>query len=367
MTVRIFPTLGRKKTLPNTAPVWIAPPKKFCVLIPAYNEEQGISKSILSAYTAGVKPEDIYVIDDGSKDNTADVASKLNAQVLIIQNHGKSKAMKKGLEHFQICERYEWVAIIDADSIVDEKYISAMEKSVKKYPTAALICGNQRSQCGSWNWLTAFRAVEYDIWCSIYREAQHNTGTVTVAPGFASVYRADVLNTLDFDAGTLVEDMDMTIQLQRRGKLIVYARDAIVYTQDPLTLRDFIGQIKRWYIGTWQVMKRHRLGRQFSRVDAEIALLTLDTLIGATFICLVPLLLVLFPRPTLLALLFNQIFILFYAIRVAIRDRRIEVLIFWPTFIVPRFIGTYLFIWAFFAERRTRHMREIKWFSVQRY
>ncbi len=341
----------------------------LCVVIPAYNEAVGISKSIQSVYRAGVLPENLYVIDDGSKDETANVAEEMGAQVLKITNGGKSKALKKGIEHFELCERYELVAIIDADSIVDREYFVAILATAAKYPKAALICGNQRSQQGPWNWLTAFRAVEYDIWCSVYRQAQHITRTITVAPGFASVYRAKALKTLDFDAGTLVEDMDMTIQLQRRGELVVYTQKAIVYTQDPLTMPDFIGQIRRWYIGTWQVIIRHRLCRRFSRIDFEVLLLTSDTILSAVILCLTPLFIWRrYPRATLLSVLFNQIFMLFYAFRVAIRDRRLDVLVFWPTYIIPRSIGIFLFVWAFFVERHMRKQScKIKWFSVQRY
>lgn len=46
----------------------------LCVLIPAYNEAKVVRRSILSCYKAGMSPADVYVVDDGSKDNTAAIA-----------------------------------------------------------------------------------------------------------------------------------------------------------------------------------------------------------------------------------------------------------------------------------------------------
>lgn len=338
-------------------------PFQLAFLIPAYNEGKVIRRTILSAYAAGARGH-VYVIDDGSADNTAEVAWHFGAQVLRVPNGGKANALEAGIQHFDLANRYTHIAVLDADSLVEPGYVKAIERAVAYYPRAVLFCGRQVSQRGPWNWLTSYRAVEYAVWCGVYREAQHVMGTINVAPGFASTYEARTLAGLDFHGGTVVEDMDMTMQLQRRGAEIVYVPGAIVATQDPRTLRDFKGQVMRWYRGTWQVIRKHRLGRGGQRVDIETGILVGEHLIMTLMLLALPYWLWAHPTVTLLALAADQIISFTFTVMAAIRERRPELVVMFPTYVIPRLMGYVLFTWAFLLERRTT---ETKWFSVNRY
>lgn len=337
---------------------------KLCMLIPAYNEAKVIRRSILGCLNAGVQRADIYVVDDGSKDNTADVAEHYKVNVLRKPNAGKAAALESGLEHFDLVARYTHIAVLDADSVIGPDYVTAMGQAVLDYPNAVLFCGRQCSQRGPWNWLTAYRTVDYAVWCGVYREAQHRTGTVNVAPGFASMYESKTFATLDFHGGTVVEDMDMTMELQRRGAEIVYVPDALVATQDPTTLRDFVGQTMRWYRGTWQVIRKHRIGRRRQGVDLEVSLLIFEQLIVGAFVLTLPMWAWFYPLVTLYCVAADQAIVFTFALLTAIRERRPELVLLFPTFWVPRIIGFLLFVWAFLLERRTT---ETKWYSVARY
>ena len=93
-------------------------PLRVCVVIPAYNEEVAIGnvvremkKALVSSSFAG----DIVVIDDGSKDDTANVAEKAGATVVRhILNSGAGAATSTGLSY---AERgnYDIAATMDAD------------------------------------------------------------------------------------------------------------------------------------------------------------------------------------------------------------------------------------------------------------
>src|SRR4051812_34742335 len=97
----------------------------LCIVIPAYNEEIGIGKTILSCYRAGMSPVDVYVLDDGSKDRTAKEATYLKCNVLSLPNVGKEKCIKNGIAHYKLFDRYEYITILDADSYLDEDYVNA--------------------------------------------------------------------------------------------------------------------------------------------------------------------------------------------------------------------------------------------------
>jgi glycosyltransferase involved in cell wall biosynthesis len=87
---------------------------KVGLLLPAYNEEKNIQTIISDAkrYLPGSK---IVVIDDGSKDRTAELASKMGAKVLNHgKNRGKGEALKTGFKYF-LNEPVEFVVVCDTD------------------------------------------------------------------------------------------------------------------------------------------------------------------------------------------------------------------------------------------------------------
>ena len=338
----------------------------ICVIIPAYNEELLIGRTIRSVLNAGLAAMHIYVVDDGSQDLTYWKAVETRAHVHIRSNAGKSQAVKSGIEHFKLCQRYNWIAILDADSQLDPLYFTEMRFTIEDHPDAILLSAYQQATKGPYNCFTAYRAVEYTIFGGITRESQYLTSTINVVPGPGSLYKSSILATLDFNGGTLVEDMDWTTELHRRGlgKHIHYVPNAIVTTQDPTKLRDFIGQLTRWYRGTWQVIKKHRIGRHWQRVDAEWLLLLGEQMgLGTVFILGLPLWLYLWPRVELYWIALDQILLLCFTLLTAIRQRRADVLVMFPTFWFIRILGYLLFMRAFLLERRHS---ETTWFSVER-
>jgi glycosyltransferase involved in cell wall biosynthesis len=81
------------------------------VLIPAYNESAQIASVVQVALRAGFP---VLVVDDGSEDNTALVATEAGAQVVSLQpNQGKSKALVHGLAQIQT----PYLVLLDADLV----------------------------------------------------------------------------------------------------------------------------------------------------------------------------------------------------------------------------------------------------------
>ncbi|MGB3713464.1 MAG: glycosyltransferase family 2 protein [Candidatus Promineifilaceae bacterium] len=81
------------------------------VLIPAYNEALRIEPVIAEAR----KHLPVAVIDDGSSDNTSQVAERAGAQVLSLQpNQGKGAALKAGFKH-AIQQGFKAALTLDAD------------------------------------------------------------------------------------------------------------------------------------------------------------------------------------------------------------------------------------------------------------
>jgi len=87
---------------------------KISVIIPAYNAEQYIAKAIKSCLNQTYAPHEIIVVDDGSKDGTAEVAEAFPSPVRVIrlvENMGLPTARNRGVR----ASTGDWIAFLDAD------------------------------------------------------------------------------------------------------------------------------------------------------------------------------------------------------------------------------------------------------------
>jgi len=90
-------------------------PKKIGIVMPAFNEEENIGKVLESIKGNGFSPTDIIVVDDGSSDDTYNVACKANAHVVRHRiNQGVGAALKTGYKQ-ALKEGFDIVVLIDAD------------------------------------------------------------------------------------------------------------------------------------------------------------------------------------------------------------------------------------------------------------
>jgi cellulose synthase/poly-beta-1,6-N-acetylglucosamine synthase-like glycosyltransferase len=337
------------------------------VLIPARNEETLIARCVTSVLAAGVRPEHVYVVDDASTDHTNDVLRRFaGINVLRIDTRrGKAAGLLHAIEHHRLVARYALISLLDADSHVDAGYFTAVARAFDADPKAVLVCGSPRGLAH--NYLTAFRTLDYYMALLMYRKGQDRIGVITVAPGCASTYRTSIVPALEWHGGTLVEDMDLTIQIhrQRLGR-VRFAADAIVYTQDPRRIAEYVGQLTRWYSGTWQVMLLHRLpfGRQ--RIDVEFLVLVGEGLLYSALLLALPVLAWVWPGATLRWLLLDQSVCAVSAVICATHLRRLDIVAWFPTFVALRFIGCGIWLRTFWLEIiRRRTLRT--WFSVGRY
>jgi len=83
-------------------------------MIPAFNEENLIDATVESLKRAG-RSMRIIVVDDGSSDNTGEIARKAGAEVIgFPRNRGKGTALREALRKVEI-DRYDAISFIDAD------------------------------------------------------------------------------------------------------------------------------------------------------------------------------------------------------------------------------------------------------------
>lgn len=118
---------------------------KISIIICAYNEEKNISKCIDSVRAQTHSDWELWIIDDGSTDNTAKIVEqyKENDQRIHLysqENQGLSSARKSGIR----CATGEYLTFIDADDYVGKQYIEHLLEGQRLYPDVDCIIGGYK-------------------------------------------------------------------------------------------------------------------------------------------------------------------------------------------------------------------------------
>jgi glycosyltransferase involved in cell wall biosynthesis len=102
------------------------------VLIPAYNVEKYINRSINSALNQTHCSFEIIVIDDGSTDDTKKIVKNYKNKVRYISqsNQGSSSARNLGIRE----SKGDWIAFLDSDDEWIETHLENFVKTQKLYP-----------------------------------------------------------------------------------------------------------------------------------------------------------------------------------------------------------------------------------------
>jgi len=235
---------------------------KYAVVIAARNESAVIAQLIKSIKKQNYPSEllDIYVVADNCTDNTAAVAKKAGAKVFERFNKqlvGKGYALDyafKNLIKGNKC--YEGYFVFDADNLLDENYVSEMNKVFDN--GYKIITSYRNSKNYDTNWLTA----GYSLW--FLREAKYlnnsrmilNTGCAISGTGFM-VSDEIIRKNNGWKHHLLTEDIEFTIDSALHGEKIGYCGNAVLYDEQPYLFKQSWNQRLRWAKGFYQVFAKY--------------------------------------------------------------------------------------------------------------
>ncbi|HKN18050.1 MAG TPA: glycosyltransferase [Candidatus Sulfotelmatobacter sp.] len=234
---------------------------KVAVLIPAYNEEKVIVRTVRAALKSDYPNLRVIVIDDGSKDRTLAVAraafvpEEKAGKVLILTkaNSGKAEALNYGIEHIRDAELFVG---IDADTIIAGDAISRLVPHFIN-PKVGAIAGNAKvgNRVNLW---TRWQALEYITSQNFERRALDVLGAVSVVPGAIGAWRVSAVREVGgYQIDTVAEDADLTMALLRRGYRVEYEDLALAYTEAPTNANGLMRQRFRWSFGILQAVYKH--------------------------------------------------------------------------------------------------------------
>ncbi len=234
---------------------------RVAVLIPAYNEETVIVRTIRSVLNSDYKNLHIIVIDDGSTDNTAEVAREAYAAEIAaghVQVFSKVNAGKAAALNFALDRLTEDIYIgIDADTVIAPDAISKLVPHFEDERIGAM-AGNAKvgNRVNLW---TRWQALEYITSQNFERRALDLFHVVTVVPGAIGAWRtAPVKAAGGYPLNTVAEDADLTMNILEQGLRVDYEDRSLAFTEAPIDARGLMRQRFRWSFGTLQAVWKHR-------------------------------------------------------------------------------------------------------------
>ena len=257
--IGLFAIIDRLRRRKNFATPDYAP--SVAVLIPAYNEEKVIARTIRSVMMSTYKNLRIVVIDDGSSDRTLEVARTAypdqiasgRLTVITKPNGGKADALNFALEHID-----EEIYIgIDADGVIAHDAVSNLICHFAN-PKIGAVAGNAKvgNRVNLW---TRWQALEYITSQNFERRALDLFDVVMVVPGAIGAWRTSAVKAGGgYAVDTVAEDADLTMNLLEQGYWVIYEDRALAFTEAPVNANGLMRQRFRWSFGILQAIFKHK-------------------------------------------------------------------------------------------------------------
>ena len=242
-------------------PLQIDKKHKFMAIIPAHNEEAVVGSLIESLKKMDYPDElyDIYVIADNCTDKTSQKAKEAGAIVyerFDEEHKTKGYALQWFLnQKIQEDAPYDAFCIFDADNIVDKNFLNVMNK--KLCQGEDVVQGYKDIKNPSDTWISAGYAIFYWTMHRFYHLARYNIGLSPLMNGTGFMVKFDVIKPHGWDTKTLTEDIEFSLKRIISGKRVGWARDAIVYDEQPVGFKQSWTQRSRWTIGHMQCLKEY--------------------------------------------------------------------------------------------------------------
>ena len=299
------------------------------IIIPAYNEAAGITESVRSMAMLKYTRKEIIVVNDGSSDETVkrmvdefrmepiDVPfrpsletevirrvykSRLPLPIVLVdkENGGKGDAINAGIN----ISRYPYVMATDADMVLDDEcLLRAVRHFVEDRSRTIAVGGNVRPLNGCEvrrgrvtrvalprRPVELAQVVEYIRGFLSARPGWSALGSLLLVSGAFGIFqKRAVVEVGGFRHGHLGEDMELTMRLHRHFRRkripyrIVYAPDAVAWTEVPLSRQVLRKQRMRWHRGLMQVIWQYK-GMLFNPRYGVVGLLGWPAVVAFEFV-----------------------------------------------------------------------------------
>ena len=230
---------------------------KMLVLIPAHNEEATIGKNLNALLTQTRVPDRIVVIADNCTDRTEQIARRYRG-VTVMRTVGnverKVGALNQGWLRWQA--GYDYIAGVDADTVLAPDCLQALEEEMAETPRAGGVMARYTFEqrlgtSAPARMLIRMQRLEFASWTA---DALRRNRKTYVLGGQATLFNAEALRAVadrnhtrePWDTSTLVEDMQLTGDLQAMRYATNVSITARAYAGPMFTLRSLWAQRRKW-------------------------------------------------------------------------------------------------------------------------
>jgi cellulose synthase/poly-beta-1,6-N-acetylglucosamine synthase-like glycosyltransferase len=229
------------------------------VVIPLFNEGEGIYHTVLSLLGQDYPPQklNVIVVDDCSKDDSYAWAQRAEREhperVRAIRNPC-NMGKRRGINHAVRHATSEIIVSVDSDVIVER---NAVRRLVARFddPRLAAVGGRVNVSNPNENWLTRMQTIKYYFGYEYLKNLERSFRSVMCLSGCLTAYRRHVLIELEpiLESRNVLgvpikygEDRFLTRQIVKAGYRTTNTLDAVCWTVAPNTLTKYFAQQLRW-------------------------------------------------------------------------------------------------------------------------
>jgi len=246
---------------------------KVSVIIPAWNEQVGVIKTIQSIVHNSYQNIEVIVVNDGSTDDSHSIITRfiqtgvwrtdcphVQIKYYYKDNGGKGTALNHGI----IASTGDIILTVDADSALDTSAIARLVTYFADDTIDAAV-GNVRVQDNG-TLMGLLQRLEY-VFGFYYKRAHSVMGAEYIFGGACAAFRkTKTFAQLGlFDTANKTEDIEMSLRTRYHGLHCVYAEDVVCYTEGASSVMGLINQRLRWKKGRFDTFAKYR--RLFFSLD----------------------------------------------------------------------------------------------------
>ncbi|CAN5426208.1 glycosyltransferase family 2 protein [soil metagenome] len=256
----------------------INPTTRFCFVVPAHDEEAGISATVESLLAVDY-PKDLFtviVVADNGADATADRARSAGARVIERADRakrGKGYALERAFETLLDEGGSDAVVVVDADTTVSPNLLRAFDARVAEGEVAMQAEYGVRNADASWR--TRLMTIAFSIFHGLRGNARESLGLSAGLRGNGMAFTTRALREVPHHAYSLVEDVEYGIRLGRAGHRFAHFHEARVFGDMVAGEEASRSQRKRWEDGRAKLRREHALPL-FREAIAKRSLLLFD-------------------------------------------------------------------------------------------
>jgi cellulose synthase/poly-beta-1,6-N-acetylglucosamine synthase-like glycosyltransferase len=237
------PVLGAAKIQAGKRP-------RIAVLVPAHNEEAGITSTITSVLNQLQAGDRLLVVADNCSDKTAEVAGAAGAEAHIrtdLHHRGKGYALDFGVRCLAD-NPPEILIIVDADCIVSPGAIDRLARASLQcaLPVQALYLMRVPADSGPMKKVAEFAWIVKNL---VRPLGFHRLGLPCQLMGTGMAFPWAAISSASLANGHIVEDMKLGIDLALEGKPPMFCPHALLYSTFPTSAAGTQSQRTRWEHG----------------------------------------------------------------------------------------------------------------------